>query len=899
MNLLNTGDIFIVDDMPVKKHFFKSHCIPLFLILILSSLCLSVQNCQAETGEGEDELSVNLNVKGIGSSEIPALYKDQAIYLSVTDVFNFLKIKNVYTEALDSVSGFVINESAKFLIDKGKNCIVYQDKIHQLETGELIRHDGRLYLKGNYFGQVFGLQCTFDFRNLSVNLNTDIELPVIREMRQELMRSNVGKLKGEEQSDTTIGRKYPAAYFGMADWSVINTHALNGRSDTRVNLGLGGILAGGETDIGLVYDSRNKINAQQQYYLWRFVNNDNNIVKQVLAGKIHPGFTSSVFSPAVGVEFTNTATTFRRSFGSYTLSNTTYPGWIVELYVNNVLVSYVKADASGFYTFQVPLIYGSSTIKLRFYGPYGEERASEEFVNVPFNFIPEGKFEYNVSGGFLEDGYSTYASTVSYGDSLVTKQVNGKSNSIFSRAKFNYGINRFISAGGGVEYLSSVTSGSVMPFLNTSVRLTPALMVTGEYTDKVVSKGILTYRRPSNLQVELNYSVYDKRQTAIRLNYLEQRKAIVSFPITGKNFTAYSRISVDQVILKSSGYTMAEWLLSGSVKGVSTNLSTYTVFANEADPLVYSNLSVGIRLPRLIVLTPQAQYAYMQNRLISIKCTIEKKFRKLGVINAFYEENIQSGFRFAGLGVRMDLSFAQLGAMAVASKYGTTFTENANGSIIYNQQQNEFYANNRTSVGKGGLILAPYLDLNNNSIRDADEPRAQGLRVNINGGRLVNHQQDTLIRVFDLEPFTSYYVKFHEGSFDNISWSLVNKSMKVMVDPNNLKHIDVPVKVSAEVNGIVYLHSNEKRNGQGKIVVLIFDESNKLVGKTMTESDGFFSYHGLLPGKYMARIDPVQLNKLELIASPQGFAFSIERTIEGDLVDDVEFILLPAQTAAY
>ena len=31
--------------------------------------------------------------------------------------------------------------------------------------------------------------------------------------------------------------------------------------------------------------------------------------------------------------------------------------------MNNVLISYVKADASGFYTFQVPLVYGNSDVK--------------------------------------------------------------------------------------------------------------------------------------------------------------------------------------------------------------------------------------------------------------------------------------------------------------------------------------------------------------------------------------------------------------------------------------------------------------------------------------------------------------------------------------------------------
>ena len=36
-----------------------------------------------------------------------------------------------------------------------------------------------------FFGQIFGLDCTFDYRNFSVFLDTKLELPIIREMRKE------------------------------------------------------------------------------------------------------------------------------------------------------------------------------------------------------------------------------------------------------------------------------------------------------------------------------------------------------------------------------------------------------------------------------------------------------------------------------------------------------------------------------------------------------------------------------------------------------------------------------------------------------------------------------------------------------------------------------------------
>jgi hypothetical protein len=243
------------------------------------------------------------------------------------------------------------------------------------------------------------------------------------------------------------------------------------------------------------------------------------------------------------------------------------------------------------------------------------------------------------------------------------------------------------------------------------------------------------------------------------------------------------------------------------------------------------------------------------------------------------------------VGIRLDLSFAQAGFLAVKSNYNTTFTENANGSFIYNHKQQQLYTSNRASIGKGGLIISPFLDLNDNGKRDAGEPKADGLKLIINGGRLENNIPDTLTQIFDLEPFTTYYIKIQPQSFDNISWSVKNKTMNVVVDPNNLKLVEIPVIVAAEISGMVYLEKNGVRKGQNKIVVLIYSSDSTLVAKTMTEQDGFFSVLSLRPGQYHAVIDPGQLNKLKMTAAPSKQNFIVRQSVEGDVIDDLEFTI--------
>lgn len=812
-----------------------------------------------------EEISVFLNIQKIGGADIPAVIVDETIYLPVADIFSFLKIKNTPSAQMDSVVGFFISQSSTYLIDKVNNRITFQDKVYELKNNDMVKTETALYLKSNYFGQIFGLDCAFNFRSLSVMMTTKLELPIIREMKQEEMRSNISRLKGEVKADTVIERKFPMFHFGMADWSINNSHLLGERTDTRINLDLGTVILGGEANVRLNYNNNTPFEEKQQQYLWRFVNNDRPILRQVMAGKIYSHVTSSIFNPIVGMQVTNTPTTYRRSFGTYTISDITDPNWVVELYVNNVLVDYMKADASGFYKFEVPLVYGNSAVKLKFYGPWGEERIQEQNISIPFNFLPPKELEYTLSAGIVEDTLS----------------------SRFSRASMNYGVSRRLTVGGGVEYLSSVVTGNAMPFISSSLRLFSGVLLTGEYTYGVRARGMLSYRLPSNLQFEVNYTKYHPGQEAIIYNYLEERKATISLPVRGRNFSAYSRFTFNQIVLPSLKTTNAEMLWSGSVYGVSTNFTTYGLFNDFTRPYVYSNLSLAFRTRYRFVITPQAQYDYNNKQLISVKTNLEKPLFKNGFLNMSFEQNFRSNTRSIEFGFRYDLSFAQTGFSVRNTKNENTLVESARGSLLYDRETRYVGTNNRTSVGKGGIAILPFLDVNGNGKHEDSEPKVAGLQFRINGSTIVQNEKDTTIRVLDLVPYTNYLLELDKNSFDNIAWQMRNLNIKVMIDPNQFKTIEVPIAVMGEASGNVYIGSK----GQGRILVGFYRNDTTLVARTLTESDGYFSYLGLKPGKYTVRIDPSQLKKISMSSSPEKLEVTFSNSVDGDIVDGLDFVL--------
>ena len=221
---------------------------------------------------------------------------------------------------------------------------------------------------------------------------------------------------------------------------------------------------------------------------------------------------------------------------------------------------------------------------------------------------------------------------------------------------------------------------------------------------------MLSYRFPSNLQFEVNYTKYHPGQTAIIYNYLEERKATVSIPVRGKKFSAYSRFSVNQIVLPSLKTTNAEMLWSGTLYGVSTNFTTYGLFNDVTDPYIYSNISLAFRLPRRYVITPQAQYDYNNRQLISVKTNLEKPLFKNGYFNLSYEQNFRSHTKSIEFGFRYDLAFAQTGLSFRNTNDQNTFVESARGSLLYDRKSRYVGTNNRSSVGKGGVSILPYLD---------------------------------------------------------------------------------------------------------------------------------------------------------------------------------------------
>ncbi len=775
--------------------------------LYLGFLCIILFGFSSYSQEGipdYDELSVEMGVPNLGTIEIPIAIKGQDAYIPVKELFDFLKIKNEKTS--NGVEGFIINPDSTYVINPTANIILYKNKKFQLKREDFLQSPTTLYLKSNLFGEIFGLNTNFSFRSLSVKLETDKDLPVIKEMRLKKLRENLNLVRGVAVPDTTITRNYPFFKAGTLDWGVVTTQQSQFESDNRLSLGLGTMFLGGETNLMLNYSTRVPFNSRNQFYQWRYVNNDSKLFKQVTAGRIFTRATSSLFAPVSGVQISNSPFQNRRSFGTYVLSDYTDARWTVELYVNNILVEFTQADASGFYTFDVPLMYGNTAVRLKFYGPYGEERIEERVINIPYNFVPKNELEYTLSAGIVEN----------------------ENHDRFSRLNFNYGLSNAITVGGGAEYFSGVIDKEIMPFVNSSIRFASNFLFSGEYMYGVKGEGLLSYRTAGNLQVDLNYIKYDKDQTAINFNYLEERKISFSAPIRSKSFSMFSRFSINQIIMPTTEFTTAQLLLSGAIMGISTNLTTYGIYNDRVKkPTIYTSLSQNYRLPNKFLFSPQIQYDFSRNQFNNIILEIERPIFDKGFLNIAYENNLLRNANIFEVGLRYAFNFAQTSATSRFGNRNTSFVQSARGSLLLDDNTGYVMANNRTAMSKAAISIIPFLDYNTNGKRDPMEPLIKGMKILNNTGRLTFNEDETVMRITELQPYIDIILEIDPNSLDNIAWKVKNEKIKVHTIPNQFQEIEVPVEVLGEVSGMVYFKDEDNIKGQGRILVNIVNANNR------------------------------------------------------------------------
>jgi len=841
-----------------KNWFFRLGMAVSFVLFGLV-LPVKVKAQEALDNPNIESFNVTINFGEIGSYIFPAYYEDpDVLFLPVDDLFALFKIYRTVTDEGKVIKGYMESEDKPFEVNLKDTFISFNGKVTPIKAKEAFMDMGTLYVKTTVLKESFGFDFQFSFRNLTAKFAVNYELPVIKLKKQEKNRLKLSGKDKEIAVDTIIPRTYHYFKGGMLDWSIASTQSNAIVGETRMELGGGVELLGGETNVALNWSDKYGMNREQQQYYWRWADNDARAIRQVQLGRISSRSLATLLAPMDGFTLTNAPTTLRKALGTYQIADYTDPDWVIELYVNNVLIDYTRSDASGFYRFVLPIVYGTSNVVLRFYGPGGEIRSEEKRINMPYNMLPKGELEYKVNGGSVMDTLS----------------------SLYGKAEVNYGVARWLTAGAGIEYLSSIATHPEIPFLTITFQPLATILITGEYAHNVRTKATLNVNLPRNAALDINYSLYNSDQQAIIYNYKEERSAGFSMPYRLFTVSGYTKATMRQNIYPSFEYSSAEWMVNGNYGKFNMNVSHFLNWTSSGTSNVYANLSAGLKVGKTLNLRPSLQYNYTSGRLISLKGEMESKVFANGYASLRYENNLLSATNGLSLTFRYDFPFLSTYASGSWGNKQLQTSESAKGSFAFGSGNRYVHADRRNSVGRSGIALDPFVDTNFNGIHDNGELSTEPIKVRCSGGQVLTTTKDSIIRIVGLEPFAEYTLTLDESTFQNLAWRLPYKVVKIKTDPNQFKYIPIAVQPMGEITGVV---NDENGKGIGRILVTFSDSDGQQLFKTLTEFDGYFSYVGFKPGAYVVAVDTMQLHILKLNSTPVDL--TVKADAQGDMVD--------------
>lgn len=817
-----------------------------------------------------DQVPIDVIVKGYLQFEVDAIITGKSLaYVNVEELFKKLGIYVTSENNGTILKGFIENETITYKIDLNTKQITIGNTIVKSENGIAYKL-GAIYVETSILNEAFNMELIFNFRSLSIKLEANFELPSVKLARLEKIRKNIKRLQSNDEDtfDKIIGRDYHLFKGGAIDWAVSSFQTKGFKPNNRFYLGLGSELFYGEARVSINYLDRRKFDRRQLYYNWRWINNDNNIVKQVQLGKISTQTISFLRAPVVGARINNSPNTIRKAKGTYTISDYSEPNWTVELYINDALVDYTSTDASGFYLFNVPVVYGYTTLTLKFYGPLGEERIEEKIINTPYTFMPSGVLEYNIAGGVLEDD----------------------AGSSFARSEVNYGINKSITIGTGIEYLTSIPEHPYIPFANLAIQPFSKMILNFKYAHNVSFKSTLNYYFGRSAFLEFDFNKYKKGQQATIELMNEERKMRLSLPFRFKKISGNTKLTFNQFIYDAFNFNQIDALISTRYRNNSLNMSLASNWINNQNPFITSSLVFSRRFNNGFIIRPTIQYNISDNSLMRIRAEIEKRANRI-TYAASVEKNIQFSTNIFNFSIRYDFSFSRTSFSSFYNNNQLALQENMQGSLAFGAGNGRVNTAYNSAMGKGGIICHPFLDLNQNDKKDIGEPRVFVKNVRISGGKIKSFEKDSIIRISDLNSFIKYKLTFDDGELENIGWKFKYKTYQVLVDPHQFKKIEIPVLVFGEVTGMIYEKIESQNNGLGRITIQIFDESGKLVAKTKSEHDGYYSYLGLKPGEYTLQIDEEQLKRIGYKVDKKPLKVTINPSMKGDFVENLNFIL--------
>jgi len=819
-----------------------------------------------------EEIVVRIDIPRLMQKDIIVQYDGTDIYVPFTEVFSILEIY-VETDFQNKIfTGKFLDDDGEFEINLPRYKAKCLGKTHFIDSTSYILGDFELYLRTDLYNTLFNIKMFFNFSDLSIYMPLNREYPIFQRLDRKKRHDNLlqKKIAARDVSLLPFHREFFKG--GVADWS-LSTSPIGGGGHF-LRLGLGGMVAGGDLAVSGGFNSRTGFDTRELQYNWHYFFSENSGLTQAEFGYINTGGRLS--RSLKGISVTNRPQIRRQYFQTIHMSDQIGPGWEVELYVNNRLIDFVYTDENGGYSFDVDIEYGTSRVLLKMYGPGGEIETEERTLTVPFNLIPGGTFEYTAAAG-IDD--------TPLGDRK------------YGQVEAAYGLNRNITIGLSADIPAGNPEGE-KPTMMTAATYQPLgnLLVNASFAPDYARQFSISYNKSSLVSIFGSYTEFYENEFRNRLNQQNNLQLTVSSPfkIGRRHLSPRFRVSIDNY----PSYRLVNYNYSLKLPVYLFHLNYIgnykrSEFTTRTDRGISSKLLLSSTLLRWIRPQIGLTYDHIQSRIIKAGLYVSKRIFRKGQLSLSVERNTLTGTNLVMLTFNIYNDFAHFSTRMLRSENQTAVTQTQKGSIRFNQDSQAFRFIRNTGIGSGSAVIWPFLDQNFNGTLDDGEPLLTELNAKIGGATGLNRRKGQVPYYDNLRPYDPYIVEIDPYSLDDPTLRPAHENFKVMLNPNIVTEINVPVVTAGEVAGKVDRKIPEGIVGIGGIRVFVVNEVTGKETELITFNNGEYFYLGLIPGMYRAYIDPGQLDKYGYLSEPASRRFQIKTVEGGDYVDNINFVIIP------
>lgn len=830
-------------------------------------------------------LEVRLD-QSVLSSAIPAYDVGAHTLLPLGELARLLSLAIQTQPAKGTASGFILSEDREFSLNLGEASVTRAGISETFDSAQVLAEPDDLYIAQALLERWLPLKLEINRSSLSLRVQPLETLPLQSRLKREGLDGRVG-MGGGYQDPGYLQHAQPYQLLGMPfiDQTFATELRKNDDStqtDARYTAFLTGDLLGMESSL---YFSSSKQDPSPDVRA-TFGRHDpgGNLLGPLHARSFSFGSFSaprveniSQGSSGEGVSLSNRPLTRPTSFDRQTFEGDLPPGWDVELYYNDALIEFQRADVEGRYRFEdQPLSYGRNDFRLVFNGPLGQTRVEQQSFSLDQSMVKPGEFQYSLTEHRADDGQAR------------------------SIAQFDLGLARSLSASAG--FVRAPAGDAQEQYTTLGLRtFWQAMSISGDFVQaqdggSLAELGIQT--RISGVAVDASRTQLNDFNSDLFFDSGDPIRSRDELRLSGSlPLGARSRLPVTLTATRDereSGRTDSD---------VSARVSAYlfhTAFTNTlswrsfgGDEQALGSLQISRRV-RDMGLRGEVNYTLGSGGDISSLALSADKYLAdgyrltLGVAHAFESPQTQytAGFSKSlgryGLGV--NASYLDTGEIVLGAQLFIAMGRDP--------RRSDWLFDARPMANSGAASVRMFLDDNNNGVMDHGEEPLQGAGFTVNGGRHQARTDAVGIAHIDHLPVKQYVdIGVDAATLIDPQWAPEVAGMRLLPRPGGVARLEFPVRMTTEIDGTVYLQEGGVERGIGDLKLELLNDRQETVAEATSSWDGFYIVSGVVAGDYQLRISPQQLQRLGLMDTTGSRKLSVSG--DGAFISGMDMIIRP------